>query len=109
MNNKEIEKQSLFEMYSKTFPLDYDEMKEKVIYYYNKINEIDGNNVISNDINDLDISIRSLNVLKTSKINNVSELLVYSESDLFKFRNLGKKSIYEIVDALKMKGLILKK
>jgi len=106
---KELEKQSLFEMYSKVVPLDYNDMKEKVIFFYKKIIEIEStpNYKIPYNIEDLDLSFRSFNVLR-SKMKTVIELLEYTENKLLKIRGMGKQSVYEIKEELKKHGWELK-
>ena len=65
-------------------------------------------NKIPESIDDLDIAIRTWNALKVVKLNTVSELLQYSEDDLLKLRNIGKKSIYELVKELEKYNFKLK-
>ena len=48
-------------------------------------------------IEDLDFSVRTYNCLKRAGINTVGELVAKTESDMMKIRNLGKKSLEEIV------------
>lgn len=48
-------------------------------------------------IEDLDFSVRTYNCLKRAGINTVGELVAKAESDMMKIRNLGKKSLEEIV------------
>lgn len=49
-------------------------------------------------ITELEISIRSKNALKSKDINTVEDLLNYTEKEIYNIRNLGKKSIYEILN-----------
>lgn len=51
-------------------------------------------------IEELDFSVRSYNSLKRAGINLVSDLLQYSEDEMMKVRNLGKKSLKEVMDKL---------
>lgn len=62
---------------------------------------------LSASIEDLELSIRSTNCLMNEGIMTISDLLKYSPHDLFKFKNLGKKSLDEIIYALKWRGLRL--
>jgi len=57
----------------------------------------------------LGLSVRALNCLKRSGIENIGQLIEKSESDLMALRNFGKKSLAEIIEKLKEKGLSLKK
>lgn len=63
---------------------------------------------IPESIDDLDISIRTWNSLKFVKINTVPELLEYTEDELLTFRNIGKKSLYELIEELSNYGVKLK-
>jgi DNA-directed RNA polymerase subunit alpha len=59
-------------------------------------------------IEELDISVRSYNCLKRAGINTVEELANKSEDDMMKVRNLGKKSLEEVIQKLEELGLRLK-
>lgn len=63
---------------------------------------------LSIPIEDLDLSVRSYNCLKREGINNVSELVALSETQLMNIRNFGQKSVYEVRDKLIEMGLSLK-
>ena len=59
-------------------------------------------------IEELDLSVRSYNCLKRAGINTVEELANKSEDDMMKVRNLGKKSLEEVIQKLEELGLGLK-
>jgi DNA-directed RNA polymerase subunit alpha len=59
-------------------------------------------------IEELDLSVRSYNCLKRAGINTVEELANKSEDDMMKVRNLGKKSLEEVIQKLEELGLRLK-
>ena len=59
-------------------------------------------------IEDLDLSVRSYNCLKRANINTVGELTQKSEEEMMKVRNLGRKSLKEVVQKLREIGLDLK-
>ncbi|MCX8472624.1 MAG: DNA-directed RNA polymerase subunit alpha [Sediminibacterium sp.] len=61
--------------------------------------------VLKTPLEDLDLSVRAFNCLKTARINSLSELVQYEQDDLLKFRNFGQKSLSEIEDVLKLRGL----
>jgi DNA-directed RNA polymerase subunit alpha len=63
---------------------------------------------LSIPIEDLDLSVRSYNCLKREGINNVSELVALSETQLMNIRNFGQKSVDEVKDKLVELGLSLK-
>lgn len=60
-------------------------------------------------IEELDLSVRSYNCLKRAGINTVEELISKSEEDMMKVRNLGKKSLEEVINKLNELGLSLRK
>ena len=60
-------------------------------------------------IEELDMSVRSFNCLKRAGINTVEDLTNRTESDMIKVRNLGKKSLEEVIQKLHSLGLDLKK
>mgnify|MGYP003452466763 FL=1 len=59
-------------------------------------------------IEELDLSVRSYNCLKRAGINTVEELTEKTESDMMKVRNLGKKSLEEVIQKLEELGFSLK-
>ena len=60
-------------------------------------------------IEELDLSVRSFNCLKRAGINKVEDLINKSEEDMMKVRNLGKKSLDEVVAKLRSLGFDLRK
>ncbi|MFW5999150.1 MAG: DNA-directed RNA polymerase subunit alpha [Halanaerobiaceae bacterium] len=64
--------------------------------------------VLDTTIEELELSVRSSNCLKRAGINTVGELVEKTEDDLMKVRNLGKKSLQEIIDKLEDMDLSLK-
>ncbi|MFI3210130.1 MAG: DNA-directed RNA polymerase subunit alpha [Peptostreptococcaceae bacterium] len=64
--------------------------------------------VLEMSIDELDLSVRSYNCLKRAGINTVEELANKSEDDMMKVRNLGKKSLEEVIQKLEELGLGLK-
>lgn len=61
--------------------------------------------LLKQPLEDLDLSVRAYNCLKSAKISTLSELVHFTTEDLLKFRNFGKKSLMEIEDLLHEKGL----
>jgi len=61
--------------------------------------------LLKTPLEDLDLSVRAYNCLKTAKINSLSELVRFDMNDLLKFRNFGKKSLTEIEAMVHDKGL----
>jgi len=59
------------------------------------------------NIEDLDLSVRPLNCLKRAGILTVEDLVKRSEDDMLKVRNLGRKSLDEVIEKLKNMGLSL--
>ena len=58
-------------------------------------------------IEELDLSVRSYNCLKRAGINTVQDLTNRSENDMMKVRNLGRKSLEEVIAKLDSMGLAL--
>ena len=56
-------------------------------------------------IDDLGLSVRSVNSLKNSNIRTLGDLVQYSETDLLKVKNVGEKALGEIADLLRREGL----
>jgi DNA-directed RNA polymerase subunit alpha len=65
--------------------------------------------VLEMTIEDLDMSVRSFNCLKRAGIDTVEDLINRTEEDMIKVRNLGKKSLDEVIQKLHSLGLDLKK
>ncbi len=61
--------------------------------------------VLKTELVDLDLSVRALNCLKAADIRTLAELVSYDVADMLKFRNFGKKSLSEIQELVKSKGL----
>ncbi len=61
--------------------------------------------ILKTELVDLDLSVRALNCLKAADIRSLSELVSFDVADMLKFRNFGKKSLTEIQDLVKSKGL----
>ena len=59
-------------------------------------------------IEDMDLSVRSYNCLKRANIHTVDDLTKKTEDDMLKVRNLGKKSLDEVIYKLKTYGLSLR-
>ncbi len=60
-------------------------------------------------IDELELSVRSFNCLKRAGINTVEELISKTPEDMMKVRNLGRKSLEEVLEKLKELGLSLNK
>ena len=56
-------------------------------------------------IDELDFSVRAYNCLKRANINTLGDLVEKSETEMMKIRNLGKKSLKEVMDKIKEMGL----
>lgn len=64
--------------------------------------------VLEMTIEELDLSVRSYNCLKRALINTVEDLIDKTEEDMMKVRNLGRKSLEEVIHKLNELGLALK-
>jgi DNA-directed RNA polymerase subunit alpha len=63
--------------------------------------------VLELTIEELDLSVRSFNCLKRANINTVEDLISKTEEEMMKVRNLGRKSLEEVINKLAMMGLSL--
>ncbi len=63
--------------------------------------------VLEMTIEELDLSVRSYNCLKRASINTVEDLTNKTEEDMMKVRNLGRKSLEEVLQKMQALGLVL--
>ena len=63
--------------------------------------------VLEMTIEELDLSVRSFNCLKRANINTVADLISKTEDEMMKVRNLGRKSLEEVINKLAMMDLKL--
>jgi DNA-directed RNA polymerase subunit alpha len=61
--------------------------------------------LLKTPIEDLNLSVRAYNCLRSAKIESLGDLVHYNTTDLLKFRNFGRKSLSEIENLLTEKGL----
>ena len=71
--------------------------------------EVKKEKVLEMTIEELDLSVRSFNCLKRAGIDCVEDLINRTEDDMIKVRNLGRKSLEEVIHKLNELGLALKK
>ncbi|MEG1528501.1 MAG: DNA-directed RNA polymerase subunit alpha [Clostridia bacterium] len=64
--------------------------------------------VLDMSVDDMDLSVRSFNCLKRAGIQTVEDLTKRSEDDMLKVRNLGRKSLDEVIAKLESYGLCLR-
>ena len=69
----------------------------------------DKEKVLEMTIEELDLSVRSFNCLKRAGINTVGDLVNKSEEDMMKVRNLGRKSLEEVIWKMASLGYNLRK
>lgn len=96
-----IEHLSLFENLS-------DNVSTEPIIAEKKVEEEKKDNLADMSVDELCLSVRSQNCLHRANINNVSELCNKTMDEMCKVRNLGRKSLDEIVNKLKELGLSLR-
>ena len=84
-----------------------DEAKNKEIMVERA--EVKKEKVLEMTIEELDLSVRSFNCLKRAGIDTVEDLIDRTEEDMMKVRNLGRKSLEEVILKLTSLGLSLKK
>ncbi len=68
----------------------------------------DKKELLSKNISEFDLSVRSMNCLKASNIKTIGELTRKTEEDMMQFKNFGKKSLEELRDLLSKLGLSFK-
>ena len=56
------------------------------------------------DLDELDISVRSYNAIKNHGIKRIAQLITYSPTDLIKIKSFGRKCLREVIDELKKRG-----
>ena len=61
--------------------------------------------LLKTELTEFGLSVRALNCLKTAEVFTLGELVSFKKSDMLKFRNFGKKSLSELEDLIKDKGL----
>lgn len=61
--------------------------------------------LLKTSIEDLNLSVRAYNCLKSANINTIAELVSKDETELLKFRNFGRKSLAELTDVIEEKNL----
>ncbi|MFO8087960.1 MAG: DNA-directed RNA polymerase subunit alpha [Bacteroidales bacterium] len=61
--------------------------------------------LLKTHLSDMDLSVRALNCLKAAEVDTLGDLVSYNKNDLLKFRNFGKKSLAELEELVKNKGL----
>lgn len=66
------------------------------------------NDVLEKSVEELELSVRSFNCLKRANINTVGDLINMTLDELMKIRNLGKKSLDEIIEKVESLGLSFK-
>ena len=62
-------------------------------------------NLLKTSIEDLNLSVRAYNCLKSANINSIAELVSKDETELLKFRNFGRKSLAELLEVIEEKNL----
>lgn len=62
--------------------------------------------LLKTPLTDLDLSVRAFNCLRAAEIKTLGDLVQHDIADLLKFRNFGKKSLTELEDLVREKGLI---
>ena len=87
--------------------IDLSEIADKADIMVEK-EESEKEKVLEMNIDELELSVRSYNCLKRAGINTVEELTNKTSEDMMKVRNLGRKSLEEVLAKLKELGLQLK-
>jgi DNA-directed RNA polymerase subunit alpha len=61
--------------------------------------------MLKSKLNEMELSVRALNCLKSAELETLGDLVSIHKSELLKFRNFGKKSLAELEDLVKSRGL----
>jgi DNA-directed RNA polymerase subunit alpha len=61
--------------------------------------------LLSQPVDELDLSVRAHNCLKAANIKNIGDLVRREEPEMLKFRNFGRKSLQELMQVLEERGL----
>jgi len=61
--------------------------------------------LLSQPVDELDLSVRSHNCLKAASIKTIGDLVRREENEMLKFRNFGRKSLQELIEVLDERGL----
>jgi DNA-directed RNA polymerase subunit alpha len=61
--------------------------------------------LLKSKLNEMELSVRALNCLKSAELETMGDLVSIHKGDLLKFRNFGKKSLAELEDLVKSRGL----
>lgn len=61
--------------------------------------------LLSQPVDELDLSVRAQNCLKAANIRTIGDLVRRQESEMLKFRNFGRKSLQELIAVLEERGL----
>lgn len=61
--------------------------------------------ILKSKLADQELSVRALNCLKSAELETIADLVAIHKGELLKFRNFGKKSLAELEDLVKMRGL----
>jgi len=94
----------IFSQEPEPYEEEFEKEKEKI-----KKKEVSIDDPLDRPIDELDISTRAINCLKNNNVETLRDLINFSESDLEKIKNFGKKSLNELIEALKKMGLSLAK
>lgn len=86
--------------------LDEDSSKAEIMVERKEVGQA---KILETTIEELDLSVRSFNCLKRAGISTVEDLTNKTEEDMIKVRNLGKKSLDEVIQKLEALGVSLKK
>jgi DNA-directed RNA polymerase subunit alpha len=81
------------------------EVEEKSITEEFDENSLHIRQLLKTRLTELDLSVRALNCLKAAYIETLGDLVSFQKNDLLKFRNFGKKSLSELEDLVKSKGM----
>ena len=80
-------------------------MDEKTVTEEFDENSLHIRQLLKTKLVDLDLSVRALNCLKAAEVETLGELVAFNKQDLLKFHNFGKKSLTELDELVRSRGL----
>lgn len=93
-----------FMLFSDDEKITLDEEEQSVSEEFDE-NTLHIRQVLKTKLVDMDLSVRALNCLKAADVETLGDLVAFNKNDLLKFRNFGKKSLAELEEVVKSKGL----
>ena len=105
LNPQEAVKEASSILIAQLDKIDHPEFTDEIKGLMKQNDEDPKQKLLETSIDDMELSVRAYNCLKRASINNVQDLVNKSENEMMKIRNLGRKSLKEVMDKIKEMGL----